>query len=110
MNKPANPYHRGPYLIFNSTPEGPAKDGNFRSGLGLDPPLRASGSHQLDVGMLAGVIDRIANGGAEVRRVLIVDLRRGSHAFFKKRAGGWVAGKGWGNLGQFARGKRPGGE
>ena len=99
MNESAKPYHTGTYLIFDNNPERPAKDGNFRSGLGLDPPLRASGSHQLDVGMLAGVIDRIANGGAEVRRVLIVDLRRESHAFVNDRAVSWCADRDWANVG-----------
>lgn len=99
MNESAKPYHTGTYLIFDNNPERPAKDGNFRSGLGLDPPLRASGSHQLDVGMLAGVIDRIANGGAEVRRVLIVDLRQESHAFVNDRAVSWCADRDWANVG-----------
>lgn len=54
------PYRTGTYLILDNDPERPAKNGNFRSGRGLDPPLRASGSHQLDAAAFAGAVDRIA--------------------------------------------------
>jgi len=49
-NEDLLPYRTGTYRIFDNDPERPAKDhdGNFRSGRSLDPPLRASGSHQLD--------------------------------------------------------------
>ena len=100
MSVPAKPYHTGTYLIFDNDPARPTKDGNFRSGHGLDPPLRASGSHQLDAGMLADVIDRIANENQEVRRILVVDLRQESHAFLNDHAVSWCADKDWSNVGQ----------
>lgn len=106
MIEPAKPYHTGTYLIFDNDPERPAKDGNFRSGRSLDPPLRASGSHQLDAGMLASVIDRIANDNPEVRRVVIVDLRQESHAFLNDRAVSWCADRDWSNVGHSPHGSR----
>ena len=86
-------------MIFDNDPERPAKDGNFRSGRSLDPPLRASGSHQLDAGMLASVSDRIANDNPEVRRVVIADLRQESHAFLNDRTVSWCADRDWSNVG-----------
>src|SRR5262245_1156318 len=96
----ASPYRTGTYLIFANDSQRPAKDANFRSGRSLDPPLRASGSHQFDVGMLTTVIDRIADDGPELRRVLVVDLRQESHAFVDGRAVSWCADKDWANVGQ----------
>ena len=97
---PAMPYRTGTYLIFDSDAARPAKDGNFRSGRGLDPPLRASGSHQLDAAPLASVIDRVASEGPELDRLTIVDLRQESHVFVDGRAVSWCAGKDWSNVGQ----------
>jgi len=97
--EPAKPYHTGTYLIFDNDPERLAKDGNFRSERSLDPPLRASGSHQLDAGMLASVSDRIANDNPEVRRVVIADLRQESHAFLNDRTVSWCADRDWSNVG-----------
>jgi hypothetical protein len=96
----ATPYHTGTYLIFDNDPDRPAPDGNFRSGRRLDPPLRASGSHQLDAAMLADVVKRLAEQGPELRRLLIVDLRQESHAFLDGRAVSWCADKDWSNVGQ----------
>src|SRR5215471_20422575 len=96
----ATPYRTGTYLIYDNDPDRPAKDGNFRSGRGLDPPLRASGSHQLDTAMLSEVVDRIAEAGPELRDLLIVDLRQESHAFVDGRAVSWCADKDWANVGQ----------
>ena len=87
-------------MIFDNDPERPAKDGNFRSERSLDPPLRASGSHQLDAGMLASVSDRIANDNPEVRRVVIADLRQESHAaFLNDHTVSWCADRDWSNVG-----------
>src|SRR5262249_53776698 len=94
------PYRTGTYLVLDNDPERPAKDGNFRSGRVLDPPLRASGSHQVDATVLADVVNRIAEGGPELRRLLIVDLRQESHAFLDGRAVSWCADKDWSNVGQ----------
>jgi hypothetical protein len=94
------PYRTGTYLILDNDPDRPAKDGNFRSGRVLDPPLRASGSHQLDAAMLADVINRIADDGPELGRLLIVDLRQESHAFLDGRAVSWCADRDWSNVGQ----------
>jgi hypothetical protein len=94
------PYRPGTYLIFDNDPDRPARDGNFRSGRGLDPALRASGSHQLDAAMFADVVNRIAEAGPELRRLLIVDLRQESHAFLDGRAVSWCANKDWSNVGQ----------
>jgi len=96
----ATPYRTGTYLILDNDPERPAKDGNFRSGRVLDPLLRASGSHQVDAMVLADVVNRIAEGGPELRRLLIVDLRQESHAFLDGRAVSWCADKDWSNVGQ----------
>ncbi len=96
----ATPYRTGTYLILDNTPDRPAKGGNFRSGRLLDPPLRASGSHQLDASTLADVVNRIADDGPELRRLLIVDLRQESHAFLDGRAVSWCADKDWSNVGQ----------
>src|SRR5207247_2168237 len=73
---------------------------NFGSGRALDPPLRASGSQQLDATVLADVVNRIADSGPELRRLLIVDLRQESHAFLDGRAVSWCADKDWSNVGQ----------
>jgi hypothetical protein len=94
------PYRTGTYLILDNNPERPARDGNFRSGRGLDPPLRASGSHQLDAAMFADIVDRIADAGPDLRRLLIVDLRQESHVFLDGRAVSWCADKDWSNVGQ----------
>lgn len=94
------PYRTGTYLIFDNDAERPTKDGNYRSGRRLDPPLRASGSHQLDAAMLTSVVDRIANDGPELHRILIVDLRQESHAFVDGRAVSWCADRDWSNVGQ----------
>jgi len=94
------PYRTGTYLILDNDPELPAEDGNFRSGRRLDPPLRASGSHQLDAAPFAGAIDLIAGEGPELRRVLVVDLREESHVFVDGRAMSWCADKDWSNVGQ----------
>jgi len=94
------PYRTGTYLILDNDPELPAEDGNFRSGRRLDPPLRASGSHQLDAADFAGAIDRIAGEGPELRRVVVVDLRQESHVFVDGRAMSWCADKDWSNVGQ----------
>jgi len=91
----ATPYRTRTYLVLDNDPERPAKDGNFRSGRVLDPPLRASGSHQVDATVLADVVNRIAEGGPELRRLLIVDLRQESHAFLDGRAVSWCADKDW---------------
>jgi len=99
-NEDLLPYRTGTYLIFDNDPERPAKDGNFRSGRSLDPPLRASGSHQLDAEMLADVVNRIAEEGPDVRGMLIVDLRQESHAFLDGRAVSWCADEDWSNVGQ----------
>lgn len=99
-NSTATPYRTGTYLILDNDSERPAPDGNFRSGRRLDPPLRASGSHQLDAAALAGVVDRIAGEGPELRRVLLVDLRQESHVFLDGRAVSWCADKDWSNVGQ----------
>jgi len=93
------PYQTGIRLIFDNDPARPAKNGNFRSGRDLDPSLRASGSHQLDATMLADVVNRIANEGPELRRLLIVDLRQESHAFLDGRAVSWCSDKDWSNVG-----------
>ena len=93
-------YRTGTYLILDNDPELPAEDGNFRSGRRLDPPLRASGSHQLDAADFAGAIDRIAGEGPELRRVVVVDLRQESHVFVDGRAMSWCADKDWSNVGQ----------
>ena len=93
-------YRTGTYLILDNDPELPAEDGNFRSGRRLDPPLRASGSHQLDAADFAGAIDRIAGEGPELRRVVVVDLRQESHVFVDGHAMSWCADKDWSNVGQ----------
>ncbi len=100
MSDSTTAYRTGAYLIFDNDPERPAKDGNFRSGRALDPPLRASGSQQLDATVLADVVNRIADSGPELRRLLIVDLRQESHAFIDGRAVSWCADKDWSNVGQ----------
>ena len=100
MSDSTTAYRTGAYLIFDNDPERPAKDGNFRSGRALDPPLRASGSQQLDATVLADVVNRIADSGPELRRLLIVDLRQESHAFLDGRAVSWCADKDWSNVGQ----------
>jgi len=100
MSDSTTAYRTGAYLIFDNGPERPAKDGNFRSGRALDPPLRASGSQQLDATVLADVVNRIADSGPELRRLLIVDLRQESHAFLDGRAVSWCADKDWSNVGQ----------
>ena len=94
------PYRTGTYLILDNDPERPAENGNFRSGRGLDPPLRASGSHQLDAAAFAGAVDRIAGDSPELRRVVVVDLRQESHVFVDGRAMSWCADKDWSNVGQ----------
>jgi hypothetical protein len=96
----AIPYRTGTHLIFDNTPDRPARDGNFRSGRGLDPMLRASGSHQLDAAMLADVVSQIADSSPELRHLFIVDLRQESHAFLDGRAVSWCADKDWSNVGQ----------
>ena len=100
MSNSTTPYRTGTYLILDNDPDRPAKDGNFRSGRALDPPLRASGSHQLDAAPLAAVVNRIADDGPELRRLLIVDLREESHACLDGRAVSWCADKDWSNVGQ----------
>ncbi len=94
------PYQTGTYLIFDNDPERTAKDGNFRSGRGLDPPLRASGSHQLDTEVFGRIVGRVAEAEPEQQRLLIVDLRQESHAFLNGRAVSWCADKDWSNVGQ----------
>jgi len=96
------PYRTGTYLILDNDPERPAENGHFRSGRGLDPPLRASGSHQLDAAAFAGAVDRIAGDSPELRRVVVVDLRQESHVFVDGRAMSWCADKDWSNVGQSA--------
>jgi hypothetical protein len=100
MDATRTPYRTGTYLIFDNDPDRPAKDGNFRSGRALDPPLRASGSRQLEAAMFADIVTRIADEGPDVRRLLIVDLRQESHVFLDGRAVSWCADKDWSNVGQ----------
>src|SRR5262249_26887002 len=96
----AIPYRTGVYLIFDNDAARPAKDGHFRSGGALDPPLHASGGHQFDARMLPDLITRITTQGLDLRRLLIVDLRQESHIFINSRAVSWCADKDWSNVGQ----------
>jgi Inositol hexakisphosphate len=100
MNAIARPYRTGIYLIFDNEAGRPESGNHFRSGRDLDPPLRASGSHQLDARVFAGIVTRIADEAAEQRGLLIVDLRQESHAFLDGRAVSWCADKDWSNVGQ----------
>jgi len=100
MSTLRTPFRTGTYLIFDNNRDRPAKEGNFRSGRRLDPPLRASGSHQFDATMFADVVSRIADGVLDLRRLLIVDLRQESHIFLDGRAVSWCADKDWSNVGQ----------
>jgi hypothetical protein len=94
------PYRTGTYLIFDNNPGHPPGGDHFRSGRDLDLPLRASGSHQLDAPVFAGIVDRIAEEAPDQRRLLIVDLRQESHAFLDGRAVSWCSDKDWPNVGQ----------
>lgn len=100
MTPTGTPFRTGTYLIYDNNLDHPAKDGNFRSGRALNAPLRASGSHQLDAAMFADVVNRIADGGPDLRRLLVVDLRQESHVFLDGRAVSWCADKDWSNVGQ----------
>jgi inositol hexakisphosphate len=96
----AIPYRTGTYLIFDNEAGRPESDNHFRSGRDLVPPLRASGSHQLDATVFAAVVGRIAAEAPAQRRLLIVDLRQESHAFLDGRAVSWCADKDWSNVGR----------
>ena len=100
MAATAMPYRTGIYLIFDSEAGHPESGNHFRSGRDLDPPLRASGSHQLDAPVFAAIVNRIAEEAPEQRRLIIVDLRQESHAFLDGRAVSWCADKDWSNVGQ----------
>ena len=100
MTPPAMPYRTGTYLIFDNEAGLPESGNHFQSGRDLEPPLPASGSHQLDATVFVGIVNRIAEEAWQHRRLVIVDLRQESHAFLDGRAVSWCADKDWSNVGQ----------
>jgi Inositol hexakisphosphate len=91
------PYRTGSYLIYDFKPTD--KD-NFRRTSELVPhPYRASGSHQLDYGALAGLLASIP-APPRASTLYLVDLREETHGFLNERAVSWYADNDFSNVDQ----------
>src|SRR5215467_10436713 len=91
------PYRTGSYLSYDYKP---TDQKNYRDGTLLDPPLRASGSHQLNLQDLQALLTKLAGYVKPGGQLYLVDLRQESHVFFNDRAVSWYADKDWANVGQ----------
>ena len=96
------PYRTGRYLIYDYPSD--TKEDHFRRGddakLQKDT-FRASGSRQLDRGLLAARLEDVAKLLLPDGRLHLVDLRQETHLFFDNgRAVSWYGDKDWANVGR----------